>query len=104
MAELLPLKIYPVTLNNLTTDLTDKVNLLGADLEKLNLPPQGSKSSSFNNLNTSIIPAGRANALFWTAEPPIPLSRENTCYFGLPNLPAPFLDWAPSSIGETGAS
>ena len=38
--------------------------------------------------------AGAMSALLWTAEPPNPLSRAHTGYFGLPSLPAPFLDCA----------
>ena len=41
--------------------------------------------------------------LFWTGEPPSPLSRENTGYFGLPNLPTPFPDLAAAGIQSGGS-
>ena len=44
---------------------------------------------------------GLTDQLFRTAEPPNPLLRDHTGYFGPPSLPAPFLDWAAAGADHT---
>ena len=65
---------------------------------------QDGRQEGWNSINTKMIISssrGWTDQLFWTAEPPNPLSRDHTGYFGLPSLPAPFLDWAAAGADHT---